>query len=358
MTSSDDPRSQLDHLLYSEPPETESYYLDEILKAADAALPGFLTLDADFQRSISNLTSELIGYLADVSLRRPYNVLMIAPPGSGKSHFVKCLGKALKSYRGGTGVEVPIVTGNLSSPDPINALHTAVNEARNHKTVDITPVLFLDEVDSHIDQLAFLLPLLWDGEILLSGQRLTLGRCIIICSISDSRLISYIRDTSKGTEGNFPKVVDFISRINGGDFEIDSINSDSRRHDKVCIAAELIRRKFPDKRVAGIQRSFLRFISSIQFRHEIRSLETFINFIPRMLYPDIHRGKDNLNLILYNYNGPAGWDSLNECLLQNTSRQRTFWKNHTHVNDPSGEWSKAKATGSEMIYFFNQFDKK
>lgn len=356
MTRSDDPRSQLDHLLYSESPETESYYLDEILKIADAALPGFLTLDADFQRKISDLTSELVGYLADVSQRRPYNILMIAPPGSGKSHFVKCLGKALKSHRGGTGVEVSVVTGNLSSPDPMNALHTAVNEARNHKAVDITPVLFLDEVDSHIDQLAFLLPLLWDGEILLSGQRLTLGRCIIICSISDSRLIRYIRDPSKENESAFPKIVDFISRINGGYFEIDSINSDSRRHDKVCIAAELIRRKFPDIRVSGIQRSFLRFISSIQFRHEIRSLETFINFIPRITLRDDIHGK--CNFLLYDYNGPAGWDELNECLLQDKSRQRVFWKNHTHVNDPTGEWSKAKATGSEMIYFFNPFDKK
>jgi len=85
---------------------------------------------------------------------------------------------------------------------------------------------------------------------------------------------------------------DFLSRFNGGILEIPSINDDSRQHDKVCIAMELIRRRFGD--VWGVQVSFLQFVGHSAFLNEVRSLEFFINSIPESAFRDHYLVVDDL----------------------------------------------------------------
>src|SRR2546426_9368786 len=84
-----------------------------VLGLAHAELPGFATLDPDLVDSIIDLRSAAAYYIRDASLRRPCNILMVAQAGSGKSHFVQCLGKRL---------DAPVVTANLATTEAIDAL--------------------------------------------------------------------------------------------------------------------------------------------------------------------------------------------------------------------------------------------
>jgi hypothetical protein len=235
-------------------------------------LPGFHTIDQAFILSIAKLKTSLGMYIADGTLKRPHNVLLFAKPGSGKSHFVGSLGK---------GFSAPVVTANLSGSDLSDTLEYVVNEARNYKALDAVPIIFLDEVDSETSIIPTLLPLLWDGEFFSRAHLLKIGRCIIICAVSDPDIVEF---ASKGEafdeqQLKFRKLPDFLSRFGGGTFTIPSINVDTRRYDRVWIALQLIKRRFPQ--IAGVQAQFLQFVERSLFIHETRSMEALLNSLPR-----------------------------------------------------------------------------
>src|SRR6266480_6404764 len=108
------------------------------LKISDNLLPGFSTVNLEFASAIVKLLAGLVDYSDDQSRKRPYNILMLAPPGSGKSHFIRCIANKL---------ELPTIIGNLSVREPAAVLGFVVDEARNYKAQDKIPLIFLDEVD-------------------------------------------------------------------------------------------------------------------------------------------------------------------------------------------------------------------
>ena len=242
--------------------------------------PGFLTLDMNFRLSFLELRTKLKDYLSNTDIKRPYNILIMAKPGSGKSYFVNCLSKV---------ASIPLVGGNLSGKNSIENLITVINEVRNYKVVNKVPILSLDEADSDPNNISLLLPLLYDGEISYKGQLLKIGRCIIICIVSDTKLVNYIKkqQNEKFILKKYQKIVDFKSRFNGGFFSIPSINEKRRRFDKVWIAFELLRKRFGY--VGSIPIYFLQFIANSKFLHEVRSLEALINAIPNSAF---HHGEE------------------------------------------------------------------
>ena len=81
------------------------------------------------------------------------------------------------------------------------------------------------------------------------------------------------------------KLLDLLSRINGGEFEIPrlddvSINRD-RRVDKVCIAISLIKRRFGNQ-IKKVTWALFKFIAHCNFRYGVRSLTHLIDCIPRI----------------------------------------------------------------------------
>jgi hypothetical protein len=257
-----------------------------IIEKSELALPEFATLELGLATVIRETIEDFRDYLDDNTRRRPHNLLMFAQPGTGKSHFVHCLGKYL---------QIPQVTGNLSSPDALSVLTYVINEARNFKAQDIVPLLFLDEVEKRY---ADLLQVLWDGELFISGQIMKLGRCIIICAASDPKLKGYLepKELEVAADLNSNKWPDFFSRFDAGVLRIDSINSEERTLDKLCIVAKLVKRRFP--KVQYISLGLLQFLSQIKVKYEVRSLEFLINLIPAnsmFALPVDLRSKLNIN---------------------------------------------------------------
>jgi hypothetical protein len=239
-----------------------------VLRAAHLALPGFATIDTSLVENILNVKEVLLKYKEDESLKRPCNILMLAPPGSGKSHFVNCLVKE---------VALPAVMADLSAGRPYDVITFTLNEARNFKSQDEIPLIFFDEVDSDSSVLPSLLPLLWEGRFSATGQILNVGKCVIICAASTRELLHYQRTKNLSNSNSHSKLSDFLSRFNGGTFEIDTIN-EKRRLDRLAIAAALIQKRF--KTVCAVSVGLLQFLTMLSVRYEVRSLEFLISLIP------------------------------------------------------------------------------
>jgi hypothetical protein len=213
---------------------------------------------------------------------------MLAEPGSGKSHFVKCLAEKLKDDN------ISPVAYNMAIFEGAEDLVQPIERIRNLKVQDKLPIFFIDEFDSNKNNYPLLLPLLWDGEVQLGNRELKLGKLVIILAGSNDSISSTIKkvqkmekrtkakenDTKKDDES---KLVDLLSRINGGIIDIPSLDlfdsGRDRRVDKICIALSLLQNRFGDS-LQLVPWSLLKFIGETKFSYGIRSIALLVDLIP------------------------------------------------------------------------------
>lgn len=251
---------------------------------SETLLKGYATLDDQRRTEIQKLTKQISAYLNDSTRKRPFNALMLAAPGAGKSHFIKQLAGAMKGER------VQAVTFNMATMQSPDDMAQPIDELRNLKVNDRFPLLFLDEFDSDPTRYAALLPLLWDGELQIGHRDLKLGKAVIVLAGSNPDLpkamdqSAQMRLDSDKAEAFIPKgkLIDLLSRINGGvinipDLDLRTENRD-RRVDKVCVAVALIKARFGNE-LNEIPRSLLRFIAQTKFRYGVRSIAHLIDVI-------------------------------------------------------------------------------
>lgn len=250
---------------------------------AGHALPGYATLDYGHVRDIKKILGQIERYLEDSSNKRPLNLLMLASPGAGKSHFIKCMAEKLGKEK------FQAVTYNMVGLQRHEDLIPPLDAARNFKVEDRLPLLFLDEFDAQEANYPLLLPLLWDGQITLGKQDLKLGKVVVVLAGSDPKLPEVMK-TAKSMlaaaphlDGQHPKIVDLLSRINGGVIEIPSLNDpkrqEERRADKVCMTLILLRKRF-GKSLQEVPLALLRFVAAAEFRYGARSIAHLIDLIP------------------------------------------------------------------------------
>ena len=247
-------------------------------------LPGYATLDASHINSIEKLLATIKEYVGDTSQKRPLTFLMLASPGAGKSHFIKCIAKQLASQK--IGAITSDMAGLQSSKDMVPPL----DASRNLKVEDSIPLLFLDEFDSAPTNVPLLLPLLWDGEVTIGRKALKLGKVIVVLAGSSSSLPTTMeqarsmRPDIQNVDGDSPKLVDLLSRINGGVFSIppffDVGEGIDRRADKVCILVHLLRQRF-GRLLREVPLSLLKFVARTDFRYGVRSIAHLVNLIPQ-----------------------------------------------------------------------------
>jgi len=251
---------------------------------SEVLLPAYATLDQPHRAEIQRLIDLISSYLRDTTRKRPFNTLMLAAPGAGKSHFIKQLAAKMKDDR------VQAVTFNMATMRSPDDMAQPIDELRNLKVNDRFPLLFLDEFDSDPSHYAALLPLLWDGELQIGHRDLKLGKAVVVLAGSNPDLPKAMAqsalmrlDADAGSE-TLPtgKLVDLLSRINGGVIEIPDLDLHTadrdRRVDKVCVAIGLIQRRFGDK-LSTIPRSLLRFIAHTKFRYGVRSIAHLVDLI-------------------------------------------------------------------------------
>jgi hypothetical protein len=256
------------------------------ISESESLLKGYATLDETHRDEIAKLIAQITDYLHDASRKRPLNVLMLAAPGAGKSHFIRQLAGAMKADR------VQAVTFDMATMQSPDDMAQPVDELRNLKVNDRFPLLFLDEFDSDPSRYAGLLPLLWEGALHVGHRDLRLGKAVIVLAGSNPGLpkamdqSAQMRLSSDGSTEFVPegKLVDLLSRINGGvinipDFDLHTQNRD-RRIDKVCVTIALLTARFGPS-LAAVPRSLLRFIAHTTFRYGVRSLAHLIEIIDR-----------------------------------------------------------------------------
>ncbi|MHC4462511.1 MAG: P-loop NTPase family protein [Planctomycetota bacterium] len=277
-----DLRRQIREIFIEKKGSAREFDLSEAYALSRVTLGDYVTLDWQHALEIEKLKIDLWNYAEDESRQRPLNIMMLAEPGSGKSHFIKCLTKEL-------GTQVGSVIFNMTAMRDLDDLTMPLDKVRNLKVNDKLPLLFLDEFDSEESNYPILLPLLWDGELQVGHRDLKVGKAIIILAGSGAKIQRTIK-ASKGMREEISngatKLADLLSRINGGELmipgleELDETRDRDRRADKVCISIALLSHRFRHKRLEAICWPLLSFIAKTKFRYEVRSIAHLIDRIP------------------------------------------------------------------------------
>jgi len=265
--------------------------LGPAIAESESLLTGYSTLDEPHRVEVRRLIREITEYVQDATRQRPLNALMLAMPGAGKSHFIKKLAEAMSKER------VRAVTFNMATMHAAEDMSQPIDELRNVKVNDEFPLLFLDEFDSNSERYPMLLPLLWDGELHVGHRKLRLGKAVIVLAGSNPELPKTMSESATmGLETNGGheaavkgKLLDLLSRINGGVIEIPDLDLQTerrdRRVDKVCITVGLLRSRYsPELRL--IPRALLRFIAHTTFRYNVRSIAHLVDLISATAYSE------------------------------------------------------------------------
>lgn len=268
--------------LSDELPEDPVIDIHQYFKLSQQALGEYVTLDWIHKREIDSLIKMIQEYLEDFSKTRPLNIIMIAQPGLGKSHFVKCLAKKMSN------LGISEVSFNMATMQNVEDLSQPIEAIRNLKVVDKLPLFFLDEIDSDIRNYYRLLPLMWDGEMHLGKQDLKLGKVVLIMAASDPNIEKVMKSAKSmemkldGIQKDDKKLVDLLSRVNGGVLEIPQLDiskkNRDRRIDKVCLSISILKQKYPY--LEFVPWALLRFIAISKFRYGVRSIVHLLDFIP------------------------------------------------------------------------------
>ncbi len=268
---------------------------------SESLLKGYAPLDDPHRAEIAGLIRQITAYLRDPTRKRPFNALMLASPGAGKSHFIKQLAGAM------IGDRVQAVTFNMATMQSSEDMAQPVDDLRNLKVNDRFPLLFLDEFDSDPSRYAALLPLLWEGAFHTGHRDLRLGKAVIVLAGSNPDLPKAMNQSAQmrldggGGVGELAltgKLVDLLSRINGGvieipDFDLRTKDRD-RRVDKVCVAVALLKERFGNE-LNTVPRSLLRFIAHTKFRYSVRSVAHLIDVIDSAAFENNTLNGDKLS---------------------------------------------------------------
>lgn len=254
--------------------------LSDAYEGSRLLLGEYVTLDWLHREDVLKLIRTIRLYASDRSRRRPLNIIMRAESGSGKSHFVKCLARKLGSFYA-TAIDF-----NMANLQGIEDLAIPLDAVRNQKVQDRLPILFLDEFDSDAAKYPILLPLLWDGELHIAHRDLKVGKVVIVLAGSSSRIEKAMKEGKSMREAavaHEDKLPDLLSRINGGELDIPSLElvarERDRRVDKVCLSIALLHHRF-GLTLELVPWRLLKFIVANRFRYGVRSIAHLIDLLP------------------------------------------------------------------------------
>lgn len=192
----------------------------------------FATRNQVFLDRLFEVRTRMTRYLEKQDVTRPLNILLAAPPGSGKSFLIKQLVSSAGQDR------FAFEEVYVASFDDVSELLGVFQRAQSVFVSGKVPVVFFDEVDSKVSgspiYKRFLSPM-WDGTFFIGKDKFHLGRSIFFFAGStlsleeESQKIldqsnqplsykDYLSDWQKAFEEHWTtsdqeKITDFLDRI-------------------------------------------------------------------------------------------------------------------------------------------------
>lgn len=136
----------------------------------------YLTRNVSFVQHLSDVRDQIETYVNRLSVRRPLNVLLAAPPGNGKSFLIKQLIASVKS-----DLEIAFEEVYVASLENVAELYSVFQRVQSINLEGKIPAIFFDEIDSTIDgstlYAKFLAPM-WDGTFYIGKDKFFLGKSV------------------------------------------------------------------------------------------------------------------------------------------------------------------------------------
>jgi hypothetical protein len=160
-------------------------------------------------RGIRRLVNE---YCSQEKTKRPLNIAVFGPPGSGKSFGITQVAKALRPG------EIEDITFNLSQFGSVDELFAAFHQVRDLNLAGKTPLVFWDEFDSVFDKqkfgwLRYFLAPMQDGKFMEHQLLHPIGKAIFVFAGGICHSIeNFVSESETYRDAKAP---DFISRLRG-----------------------------------------------------------------------------------------------------------------------------------------------
>jgi ATPase family associated with various cellular activities (AAA) len=166
------------------------------------AFARYVSRNKGFLTHVGDVRNQIITYLSKVAVKRPLNILLAAPPGSGKSFLIKELisSTIIKT----SAQENPLSELSsfeetyIASLENVDELFKIFQRIQSINLEGKIPVVFFDEIDARIADTShvyakFLAPM-WDGTFFLGKEKFFLGKCILFFAGSGLSLEEQSRD--------------------------------------------------------------------------------------------------------------------------------------------------------------------
>jgi hypothetical protein len=250
----------------------------------------FSTRNVAFYDHVAEIRALIWDFVARPSPRKPLNLLVSAPPGSGKSFLVKQL------LAGQSGeARIPCLELNVANLAKRSDIGAAWSFMRTMQSNQIKPCVFFDEIDAHVEGDYLLQDVLMpmnDAAVIYNGATLALGPAVFI--FAGSKLFeplnasqpsgpteeqsvpfgawrkqkesairmmgasgSFAADPTAGSSSSVPKIRDFLDRIDKCVIFPDpavafvEMDKDAKEWEKIDLVLSMIHRHFPH--VAGVE---------------------------------------------------------------------------------------------------------
>lgn len=164
----------------------------EVLIEVRKCVGDFITFNQGFYQEIRTLTELIVNYWKRPKPKRPLNIFLLAPPGSGKSFLVKQIAAELRDEYDAEALEY-----HVAAMKSVSDLHSVFRLVHASLAEGNRPVLLLDEVDAKVgDEYLFkhLLAPMADGKYFSENRSYFLGKVVLLFAASKELVPFTIQD--------------------------------------------------------------------------------------------------------------------------------------------------------------------
>jgi hypothetical protein len=165
-------------------------------KTIEPAFASYVTRNEGFLAHVLDVREQIETYIKKETAKRPLNILLAAPPGSGKSFLIKQVINSIVEKN--KSLQVSFEETYIASLENTDELFKIFQRVQSLNLEGKIPVVFFDEIDAKIPNIShiyakFLAPM-WDGNFYLGKEKFFLGKCIFFFAGSGLSLEAESKD--------------------------------------------------------------------------------------------------------------------------------------------------------------------